>query len=154
MAGKRGTGRKKIEIKKIESKHHLKTAFTKRRKGLFKKADEFCTVCNGANATVITFSPYGRPHAFGKPNPDTVIDRFLNENSNSSVARDTQSSILEEETRGDEFNWWEESVEGMDMNELLKFRISLMELMKNVVYRLEDMQMRRVALRNFLSQDS
>lgn len=71
------SGRRKIEIRKIENKNALKVTFSKRRQGLFKKASEICLLC-GAQIAVITFSPAGKPYSFGSPSVDTVLDRFLN----------------------------------------------------------------------------
>lgn len=83
MVRPQGTGRRKIDIKKIENKNYLNTTFTKRRYGLFKKAEKYCNL-SGANLAILAFSSYGRPYSFGKPSPDSVINRFLNEQNSSS----------------------------------------------------------------------
>ncbi|KAK9099520.1 hypothetical protein Syun_026565 [Stephania yunnanensis] len=73
---KKGKGRRKIEIKKIEHKGYLQVAFSRRRNGIFKKASELSTLC-GAESAIIVFSPAGKPFSFGYPNVDTVIQRYL-----------------------------------------------------------------------------
>ena len=78
-------GRKKIEIKKIEKKKALEVTFSKRRTGLFKKVGDLCSLC-GVEATVIVFSPAGRPFVFGHPSADSVIDRFLHQEPHSSAS--------------------------------------------------------------------
>ncbi|KAG1328287.1 agamous-like MADS-box protein AGL62 [Cocos nucifera] len=69
-------GRQKIEIKKIESEEARQVCFSKRRAGLFKKANELSILC-GAEIGVIVFSPAGKPFSFGHPSVDSIIDRFL-----------------------------------------------------------------------------
>ncbi|KAJ6737885.1 MADS BOX PROTEIN [Salix koriyanagi] len=77
---KQSLGRQKIEIKKIENKSSLEVTFTKRRHGLFNKACEI-GVLTGAEAAVIAFSPGKKAFAFGYPSVDTVIERYLSENT-------------------------------------------------------------------------
>ncbi|XP_042436985.1 MADS-box transcription factor 23-like [Zingiber officinale] len=69
-------GRQKIEIKRIESEEARQVCFSKRRAGLFKKANELSVLC-GAYLAVIVFSPAGKPFSFGHPSVDSVLDRFL-----------------------------------------------------------------------------
>ncbi|KAJ6767444.1 MADS BOX PROTEIN [Salix purpurea] len=77
---KQSLGRQKIEIKKIENKSSLEVTFTKRRHGLFNKACEI-GVLTGAEAAVIAFSPGKKAFAFGYPSVDTIIERYLSENT-------------------------------------------------------------------------
>ncbi|KAF6173874.1 hypothetical protein GIB67_039825 [Kingdonia uniflora] len=77
MARKTSKGRQKIEIKRIENDYNrLQVTFSKRRLGLFKKASELQILC-GVEIAVLVFSPAGKVYAFGHPNVDAVIDRFL-----------------------------------------------------------------------------
>ncbi|KAK9058579.1 hypothetical protein SSX86_023421 [Deinandra increscens subsp. villosa] len=69
-------GRKKIEIKKIEETNSRQVTFSKRRTGLFKKASELC-VLTGAHVAILVNSPGGRVFAFGHPNVDLLVDRYL-----------------------------------------------------------------------------
>ncbi|KAL7156996.1 hypothetical protein ABFS83_02G047300 [Erythranthe nasuta] len=73
---KTSQGRRKIEIKKIESLSSRQVTFSKRRVGLFKKASELC-ILSGAQVAIIVHSLGKRVFAFGHPTPDSVIDRFL-----------------------------------------------------------------------------
>ncbi|PRQ30369.1 putative transcription factor MADS-type1 family [Rosa chinensis] len=68
-------GRRKIEIKKIDNKAYLKATFSKRRKGLFRKAAELCDMC-GAEIAILTVSPGGKFYNFGHPNVDSIIARY------------------------------------------------------------------------------
>ncbi|RRT46185.1 hypothetical protein B296_00040115 [Ensete ventricosum] len=69
-------GRQKIEIKRIESEEARQVCFSKRRAGLFKKANELSVLC-GAELALIVFSPAGKPFSFGHPSVDSIVDRFL-----------------------------------------------------------------------------
>ena len=74
-------GRRKIEIKMVEDKKVRQVTFTNRRQGLFTKANELATLC-GAEVAIVAFSPGGIPFSFGSPSVDSVVDRFLDGNSN------------------------------------------------------------------------
>lgn len=69
-------GKKKIRIEMIQDKNKRHVCFSKRRKGLFQKASELCTLCD-AQVGIIVFSGGGRPFVFGHPTADAVIGRFL-----------------------------------------------------------------------------
>lgn len=69
-------GKRKIEIKEIEEKNKMQVCFSKRRKGLFGKASELCTLCD-AQIAIITFSRGGKAFTFGHPSPDAVINRYM-----------------------------------------------------------------------------
>ncbi|KAG6508867.1 agamous-like MADS-box protein AGL61 [Zingiber officinale] len=73
---KTSLGRQKIEIKRIEREEARQVCFSKRRAGLFKKANELSVLC-GANLAVVVFSPAGKPFSFGHPSVDSVLDRFF-----------------------------------------------------------------------------
>ncbi|XP_077219113.1 agamous-like MADS-box protein AGL29 [Tasmannia lanceolata] len=77
-------GKRKIEIKKIEKKDTRQVCFSKRRKGIFKKAAELCILCN-AEIAIIAFSPGGKPFVFGHPNAETTINQYLSNASSSST---------------------------------------------------------------------
>ncbi|XP_042493575.1 agamous-like MADS-box protein AGL61 [Macadamia integrifolia] len=75
---KQGKGRRKIEIKKIESKNSRFVTFSKRRVGIFSKASELSILC-GAEIAVLIFSPTGKKvFNYGSPSFTSVLDRFLN----------------------------------------------------------------------------
>ncbi|KAJ7968900.1 Agamous-like MADS-box protein [Quillaja saponaria] len=62
-------GRRKIEMKKVENTGALQVTFSKRRNGVFKKANELAILC-GAIVAIICFSPGKKPYSFGHPNVD------------------------------------------------------------------------------------
>lgn len=105
-------GRRKIPIRKISDKQALQVTFSKRRKGLFKKASEISVLC-GAQVGSIVFSPGGKPYTFGSPSLDHVIDRFLKHVGNASEV---------EEGDQKERCWWEEApIDEMSLEELQQF---------------------------------
>ncbi|CAG7892164.1 unnamed protein product [Brassica rapa] len=68
-------GRLKTKMVKIEKEKNLQVTFCKRKNGLFKKANELCTLCN-ARVAIILFSPSGKVFSFGHTKVETIIDRF------------------------------------------------------------------------------
>jgi hypothetical protein len=153
-----GTGRKKVEMKKIESKSSLIVTFCKRRNGLFKKASEFCNLYDDASLAIVVLSPNQRPYSFGHPDVKTVVDQYLgdqesSERNNISCSEDTHGKNnmdcdnINEEGEG---CWWERSVEDMNLEELQKFRASLETLKNNVAMRVREERRTRVSTRDFL----
>ncbi|XP_077222035.1 agamous-like MADS-box protein AGL29 [Tasmannia lanceolata] len=63
-------------MKKIENKKARRVCFSKRHKGLFKKAHDLCILCDSQIA-IITFSPGGKPYVFAHPSIDAVLDYYL-----------------------------------------------------------------------------
>ncbi|MBA0851548.1 hypothetical protein Goshw_021896, partial [Gossypium schwendimanii] len=63
-------GRGKIEIKKIENATNRQVTYSKRRNGLFKKAQELTVLCD-ATVSLIMFSSTGKFHEFLSPNIST-----------------------------------------------------------------------------------
>ncbi|XP_060215404.1 agamous-like MADS-box protein AGL61 [Lycium barbarum] len=59
-----GTGKKKIEIKQIIKEGSRMVTFSKRRKGLFKKASQLESMTN-ARVAIVVFSPTGKPYTCG-----------------------------------------------------------------------------------------
>nr|KJB17700.1 hypothetical protein B456_003G011500 [Gossypium raimondii] len=70
-------GRGKIEIKKIENATNRQVTYSKRRNGLFKKAQELTVLCD-AKVSLIMFSSTGKFHEFLSPNISTkgVFDLY------------------------------------------------------------------------------
>ncbi|XP_049390381.1 agamous-like MADS-box protein AGL104 [Solanum stenotomum] len=71
-------GRAKIEIKRIENKTNRGVTYSKRRKGLIKKAYELSVLCD-TDVALLMFSPTGRLTSFSpKQRIEDVFSRFLN----------------------------------------------------------------------------
>ncbi|KAJ4962727.1 hypothetical protein NE237_022666 [Protea cynaroides] len=87
-------GRQKIEIKKNNRKSSLNTTFSKRRAGLFKKANELCILC-GAEIAIIVFSPGGvKVFSFGHPSMETVLGKFLITKDGAPVPEVANGTVL------------------------------------------------------------
>ncbi|WMV11825.1 hypothetical protein MTR67_005210 [Solanum verrucosum] len=148
-----GTGKKKIEIEKIIKETSRMVTFSKRRKGLFKKAKEFESM-TGSRVASIVLSPTGRPYTCG--DVDYAIKRHFfnsrcmellmsdmnsrdfNSNSNGETSGSKSSSIPK---RNSLRNW----VEGIDveqcqnLNQLLMLKEQL-EGTKEKIASIEDVE--------------
>lgn len=169
----KGTGRKRIErLQRIENKLSRKVAFSKRRKGLFKKAKETCQLCPDSQVAVLVYSAKGRLFSTGFPSGEVVVDRFLNDKDIESVelreieALSTDDDGVDEEEeevvddveeeelpvigeRGD--FWYDLSVEDLDDDELEEFVVNLEGLENNLCMRLEELIMRRTCEVDYLA---
>ncbi|XP_058739275.1 agamous-like MADS-box protein AGL62 [Vicia villosa] len=161
--GRKSRGRQKIEMKKMSNESNLQVTFSKRRSGLFKKANELCTLC-GVDVALVVFSPSEKVFSFGHPHVDTVIDRYLSrvppQNNNgpmqfieahrSANMRDLNNQLTQinhqldiERKRGDELShlrkanetqfWWMGPIDGMNRAQLELVKKALEELKKLVV---------------------
>ncbi|KAK4252754.1 hypothetical protein QN277_014303 [Acacia crassicarpa] len=92
--------RRKIAIKKIENLAARQVAFSKRRKGLFKKAKELSTLCD-AEIALFVFSASGKLFDYASTSTMRVIER-RNLCSDVNLANTYQSS-LEVQVEGEHF---------------------------------------------------
>ncbi|KAF8085282.1 hypothetical protein N665_0673s0012 [Sinapis alba] len=67
--------RGKIQIKKIENLTSRQVTFSKRRKGLFKKAHELSVLCDAQVAAII-FSQKGRLYDFASSDIEKMVTRY------------------------------------------------------------------------------
>ncbi|GMI72946.1 AGAMOUS-like 29 [Hibiscus trionum] len=82
-------GRRKIEMKMVKDSSSRQVTFSKRRTGLFKKANELGTLC-AAQVGIVVFSPGGKPYSFGHPSVEAVAERFLNQDGKRKVSIPSQ----------------------------------------------------------------
>ncbi|XP_059653239.1 agamous-like MADS-box protein AGL62 [Cornus florida] len=137
---KKGMGRRKVEIKKIDKKNKLMVSFSKRRGGLFNKAAQLSALC-GADVAVLVKSPFaGRIHCFATPSMDAVLSRFLSQNPSDQeevvCKKDDEEKVVEDSDRV----WWDVGIDELDSNQLEDYIIALEELRKNVVARADEME--------------
>ncbi|GKB67057.1 agamous-like MADS-box protein AGL62, partial [Tanacetum coccineum] len=163
---RQNTGRKKIPIKKIEETTRRQVTFSKRRMGLFKKASELC-VLTGAEMAILVQSPGGHCYAFRHPSVDAVIDRYENKGSSTSVSPKQPSmtelinleyaelekelerekrtyEVIQQEKIGKSSSsvfvpWYEQDVEGMEVEELEQYLAALVELKRKALVRVDDL---------------
>ncbi|KAJ4973821.1 hypothetical protein NE237_006995 [Protea cynaroides] len=142
-------GHQKIEIKRIQNEDHRQVMFSKRRKGLSKKAGELCILC-GAETALIVFSPASKVFSFGHPFVNYVINRYIDKSSatqnNDGVIHELSRRLTEvneeveaEKKKGlmilDEVKkekvlrqfWWEELIDKLDVNELKQLKVAMEE---------------------------
>ncbi|KAG9143226.1 hypothetical protein Leryth_010158 [Lithospermum erythrorhizon] len=150
---KRTMGKQKIEIKKIEDMKRRQVTFTRRRNGLFDKARELC-VLTGAQAAILAVSPGKKLFTSKLPNEEAIIDRYMQENSNSQgyennyeAERDRlnamNSHMMMDNGIGVNRNWSDTKIEGMNLEELEKYSEALVELKKKVELKALRMGMQR-----------
>ncbi|KAL6500731.1 hypothetical protein OROHE_025528 [Orobanche hederae] len=150
---KKTLGRRKIEMKKMEKKANLQVTFTKRRKGLFRKASELSVLC-GADIAILVQSPADKIFAFGNPSVEALIGRFQGGVEIASSASSCWQIAEQVECRrkyeealrrlemekmisvkrdvGSDELWWCKPCEGMDLQELEEFAEAL-ELLRHDV---------------------
>lgn len=68
--------RGKIQIKKIENLANRQVTYSKRRNGLFKKANELTVLCD-AKISIIMFSGNGKLHEYISPSTSYVSSLYL-----------------------------------------------------------------------------
>ncbi|XP_004496857.1 agamous-like MADS-box protein AGL62 [Cicer arietinum] len=163
---KKTTGRKKIEIKKLEKDSNKQVTFSKRRSGLFKKVSELCILCN-VNVAIIVFSPADKLFCFGQPNTDTILKSYLEGTTEFEHSKLTENSSTyeeynreyEEALKGLEIekkkmvevenlakvwnkgDWWNEPIDDMSREELEQFMVSIYELRRKLLERLDGLVM-------------
>ncbi|RDX61777.1 Agamous-like MADS-box protein AGL61, partial [Mucuna pruriens] len=156
---KKNTGRKKIEIKKLDKASNKQVTFSKRRTGLFKKASELCILCD-VHVAIIVFSPADKLFCFGHPDIDTIIARYFKgtadfestksrgklvsyEEHNRQYEESMKKLELEKknlsqtETLAKNWNrrWWDDSIDQMTDDQLEQFMVSVYELRKKLAER-------------------
>ncbi|CAA0838159.1 Agamous-like MADS-box protein AGL62 [Striga hermonthica] len=150
MPRRTSRGRQRIPMRRIENQDDLYATFSKRRRGLFKKAGELSTLC-GASTGVLVFSPTNNPFSFWHPsiqpviqrcrNPNLPIDdltrsiedntegRLRNYNTRLDEVLDEKDIIVQQEKQMDENDqtrekvWWEQTpVESLNQDQLKEWR--------------------------------
>jgi hypothetical protein len=84
-------GRRKIAIKKVKDPNVRQVTFSKRRSGLFNKANELSILCR-AEVAIVVFSPGNKPYSFGHPGVDVVAAKYLQQDHEPSDSERDPSS--------------------------------------------------------------
>ncbi|KAF0933114.1 hypothetical protein E2562_013847 [Oryza meyeriana var. granulata] len=77
--------RERREIKRIESAAARQVTFSKRRRGLFKKAEELSVLCD-ADVALIVFSSTGKLSHFASSSMNEIIDKYSTHSNNLGKA--------------------------------------------------------------------
>ncbi|KAK2351991.1 agamous MADS-box protein AGL62 [Trifolium repens] len=163
---KKSSGRKKIEIKKLDKQSNKQVTFSKRRQGLFRKASELCVLCD-VHAAIIVFSPANNLYCFGQPNTDAIVDSYVRgttefedlktaENSenykvyNKQYEEALKMLELEKKKLADAenlakfwntYDWWNDSIDDMSCDQLEQFMVSIYELRNKLIERVDEPNM-------------
>ncbi|CAL5191758.1 unnamed protein product [Lathyrus oleraceus] len=164
-------GRRKIEIELVKDPNTRQVTFSKRRTGLFKKANELSILC-GAEVAIVVFSPGNKPYSFGHPGVDIVAETYLQQESQSSDSQEYSSfetpNVEKLEKLNQEFveimaqiNEAEKEAKSHDqilkendernLVELKELRDSYIELQDSVKLRLSDLEISQYMM--LLAQD-
>ncbi|CAL5209780.1 unnamed protein product [Lathyrus oleraceus] len=145
--------KKKIDIWKVEKQSNKLVTFSKRRQGLFKKATELCILCD-VNMAMIVSSPADKLFSFGRPDTGTVLNNYFSGTTEFEDEKSMESNyeynreyeetlkmlelekkkLLESEklakARGE---WWNDSIDDMNCEELEQFMVSIYEFRNKLV---------------------
>ncbi|XWS19817.1 hypothetical protein CRYUN_Cryun31cG0049000 [Craigia yunnanensis] len=161
-------GRRKIEMELVKDSSSRQVTFSKRRSGLFKKANELATLC-AAQVAIVVFSPGGKPFSFGHPSVEAVAQRFLNQDAKPKVSipdqvesqqeskvgklsqqlNDLLKQLQAEKNRGEMLDKaikangkhkYEKPINELNMHELLEMKQSMEELRVNLKVRVSEIE--------------
>ncbi|XP_019185054.1 PREDICTED: MADS-box transcription factor 23-like [Ipomoea nil] len=93
-----GRGRRRIPLERIENDVQRNVSFSKRRFGLFKKANEISTLC-GVKILVVVFPPnQEKVYTFGSPSVPEVLNKYVAERENRTIeTNDTEEFLRSQE---------------------------------------------------------
>ncbi|KAK4713580.1 hypothetical protein R3W88_019487 [Solanum pinnatisectum] len=118
-----GTGKKKIEIEKIEDKTARMYIFSKRKKGIFKKIEELESL-TGYPLAYVVFSSTKTPYTYGDVN--SAIRRHFSSTictKRSTSGMNSHDSSCDVDVVKNSLHGW---VEGIDVEEYQNFNQLLM----------------------------
>ncbi|KAG9128687.1 hypothetical protein Leryth_018322 [Lithospermum erythrorhizon] len=84
--------RQKIQIKKIDNLASRQVTFSKRRRGIFKKATELSTLCD-AEIALVAFSATGKLFEYSSSSMMQIIERYKMQSLNIEGSVDEQPSL-------------------------------------------------------------
>ncbi|KAL2477436.1 MADS-box protein SVP [Forsythia ovata] len=149
--------RQKIQIKKIDNLTARQVTFSKRRRGVFKKAQELSTLCD-AEIALIVFSATGKLFHYSSSSMMQLIERHrgLSENSDKLGQPSLQllkennsyamlSKMLVDKTR-ELRQLMGEELQGLDMDELIKLEKMVDGGLNHVVEAKNDKCLKEISL--------
>ncbi|XP_062014787.1 MADS-box transcription factor pvg4-like [Rosa rugosa] len=86
-----GTGKKKIDIEPITDYQSRMVAFTRRRTGLFKKAQKLEEM-SGSSIAIVVISETGQPYLHGSP---SLLERVLASKASSSTVTGSSTTTAD-----------------------------------------------------------
>ncbi|CAI9770282.1 unnamed protein product [Fraxinus pennsylvanica] len=148
--------RQKIQIKKIDNLTARQVTFSKRRRGVFKKAQELSTLCD-AEIALIVFSATGKLFHYSSSSMMQLIERHKRQSENSNKlgqpsiqlqendSNDVLNKTIMERTR--ELRQLKgEDLQGLDMDELIKLEKRVQGGLDHVVETKNDKYFKEISL--------
>ncbi|MED6109307.1 hypothetical protein PIB30_032176 [Stylosanthes scabra] len=141
----RSMTRTKIKIKKIDNITARQVTFSKRRRGLFKKANELSVLCD-ADLALIVFSATGKLFHYASSSMDETITRYnrhfndmnkLERPQNLQNIEDSNTKLLSEEVakRTQQLRRMDgEDLEGLDLRDLQNLEKTLEAGLSRVIH--------------------
>ncbi|WJX94323.1 hypothetical protein P8452_75752 [Trifolium repens] len=143
-------GRRKIPIARVKNPAARQVTFSKRRTGLFNKANELVTLC-GAEIAIIVFSPGNRPYSFGHPCVEAIASRIVEQEPIPNDGIENSSSDIDDLTKqlGDVLAKIDEAEKGAKLHdEILKeskvVQFAQLEKLRGSIIELKDMIKSRI----------
>ncbi|XP_009623634.1 agamous-like MADS-box protein AGL61 [Nicotiana tomentosiformis] len=127
-------GRKSVCLAKIENKNNRQVSFSKRRNGVFKKANEL-VVMTGAEVGIIVFPLGNKPYSFGHPNVNETIDKYICEERPPSLSSPgIDDNKLKEKNKNleNQQEWFRGPIEKMNYTEASILKEGLEDLLLKV----------------------
>ncbi|XP_039065482.1 MADS-box protein AGL24-like [Hibiscus syriacus] len=141
--------REKIKIKKIDNLTARQVTFSKRRRGLFKKAEELSVLCD-ADVALIIFSATGKLFEFASSSMEDILRRYslhshklnkldqpslelqLENSTNVRLGKEIAAKTQElRQMRG-------EDLQGLNIDELQKLEMLLESGLKRIIHTKDD----------------
>ncbi|KAJ9674002.1 hypothetical protein PVL29_023514 [Vitis rotundifolia] len=102
--------REKIKIRKIDNVSARQVTFSKRRRGLFKKAEELSVLCD-AEVALIIFSSTGKLFDYSSSSMKDILGRYTMHSNNLEKSEEPSLELQADEG---------EDIQGLNIEELLK----------------------------------
>ncbi|KAL6573550.1 hypothetical protein OROHE_002009 [Orobanche hederae] len=161
MMQKKTKGRQKIEMTKISDEKSLAVTFSKRHSGLFSKANELYILCEVQLAIIMfspTKKPisYGNPsvdaiadryleqlpplisitslfiEVHHNANTQELNKRFTNMIAQVQAQKKTGEELdMIKKSRQEHWNWWDAPIHTLDLEQLEKLNVAMLELKKS-----------------------
>ncbi|XP_019434803.1 PREDICTED: agamous-like MADS-box protein AGL61, partial [Lupinus angustifolius] len=100
--------------------------------GLFKKANERCSLCDTEVALII-FSPANKLFSFGESGVDEQNEKISRINEALESEKKYCEELAKQRKEAQEQFWWVSPIQEMNGDQLDKFKLALENLKKNVL---------------------
>jgi MADS-box transcription factor len=136
-------GRGKTVIQRIENSTSRQVTFSKRRSGLFKKANELAILCE-AEVGLVVFSSTGRLYEFASTSMKSVIERYneVKEDHHAGISASAEAKLWQREAGSlrqqlhnlQEHHWQllGQQLSGMDVEDLQNLENKLELSLRNI----------------------